>query len=83
MKQIRLTHQAVKDIEAFDSGIRERIKESLRYLADHPREGKPLKGRFQKEKVWSCRVRPYRILYHTVGEWLEVLSIEHRKDLYR
>ncbi|MEK6640587.1 MAG: hypothetical protein AABZ17_07940 [Nitrospirota bacterium] len=56
MRQIRLTHQAVKDIEAFDSGIRERIKESLPYLADHPREGKPLKGRFQKDKVWSYRV---------------------------
>ena len=83
MRQIRLTHQAVKDIEAFDSGIRERIKESLRYLADHPREGKPLKGRFQKDKVCSYRVWPYRILYHTVGEWLEILSIEHRKDVYR
>jgi len=51
VKQIRLTLQAVKDIEAFDSGIRERIKESLRYLANHPREGNPLKGRFQKDKV--------------------------------
>ena len=51
MKQIRLTHQAVKDLEAFDHGIRERIKESLRYLAAHPDEGKPLKGRFQKDKV--------------------------------
>jgi mRNA-degrading endonuclease RelE of RelBE toxin-antitoxin system len=83
VKQIRFTHQAVKDIEAFDSGIRERIKESLRYLADHPHEGKPLKGRFQKDKVWSYRVWPYRILYHTVGEWLEILSIEHRIDVYR
>jgi len=83
VKQIRFTHQAVKDIEAFDSGICERIKESLRYLADHPREGKPLKGRFQKDKVWSYRVWLYRILYRTVGEWLEILFIEHRKDVYR
>ena len=83
MKQVRLTHQALKDLGAFDSGIRERIKESLRYLADHPREGKPLKGRFQEDKVWSYRVWPYRVLYRTVGEWLEILTIEHRKDVYR
>jgi mRNA-degrading endonuclease RelE of RelBE toxin-antitoxin system len=46
VKQVRLTHQAVRDLEAFDQRIRERIKESLRYLADHPPEDKPLKGRF-------------------------------------
>jgi mRNA-degrading endonuclease RelE of RelBE toxin-antitoxin system len=53
-------------------------------LAEHPLDGKPLKGHFQKEKVWSYRVWPYRILYRRVGsEWLDVLSIEHRKDVYR
>ena len=83
MKQIRLTHQAVKDLEAFDQGIRERIKESLRHLADDPREGKPLKGRFQKDKVWSYRVWPYRVLYRILAGWIEILSIEHRKDVYR
>jgi len=29
-------------------------------------------------------VWPYRILYrHTGAEWLDVLAIEHRKDVYR
>jgi mRNA-degrading endonuclease RelE of RelBE toxin-antitoxin system len=83
VKQIRLTHQAIKDLEAFDQGIRERIKDSLRYLAHHPGEGIPLKGRFQKDKVWSYRVWPYRVLYRTVAGWIEILSIEHRKDVYR
>lgn len=83
MKQIRLTHQTVKDLEAFDQGTRERIKESLRHLANHPPEGKPLQGRFQKDKVWSYRVWPYRILYRMIGGGIEILSIEHRKDVYR
>ncbi len=83
MKPVKLTHQAVKDLEAFDQGIRERLKESLRYLADHPDEGKPLKGRFQKDKVWSYRIWPYRVLYRIVSGWIEILSIEHRKDVYR
>ncbi len=84
MRQIRLTPQAIKDSKAFDEATRERIKEALRHLAEHPLDGKLLKGEFQKEKVWSYRVWPYRILYRRVGsEWLDVLSIEHRKDVYR
>lgn len=84
MRQIRLTPQAVKDFKSFDELTRERIKQALRYLADNPLEGKPLKGQFQKDKVWSYRVWPYRMLYRRVGsEWLDVLSIEHRKDVYR
>ncbi len=84
MRQVRLTPQALKDLEAFNTETRERIKEALRHLAQNPLDGKPLKGRFQKDKLWSYRVWPYRILYRRVGEdWLYVLSIEHRKDVYR
>ncbi len=56
MKQVRLTPQAIKDLEQFEAGTRERIKEALRHLAEDPLDGKPLKGRFQKEKVRSYRV---------------------------
>lgn len=84
MRQVRLTPQALKDLEAFDKVTKEKIKEALRHLARNPLDGKPLKGRFQKEKVWSYRVWPYRVLYRRVGsEWLDVFAIEHRKDVYR
>jgi mRNA-degrading endonuclease RelE of RelBE toxin-antitoxin system len=84
VRRVRLTPQAIKDNKAFDEVTRGRIKEALRHLAEHPLDGKPLKGQFQKEKVWSYRVWPYRILYRRIGsEWLDVLSIEHRKDVYR
>ena len=84
MRQVRLTPQAFKDLEAFDPPTKDRIKEVLRHLAQNPTDGKPLKGKFLKEKVWSYRVWPYRVLYRRVGsEWLDVLSIEHRKDVYR
>ncbi len=84
MRQVRLTPQALKDLEAFDPPTKDRIKEALRNLALNPQEGKPLKGKFRKEKVWSYRVWPYRVLYRRTGsEWLDVLSIEHRKDVYR
>lgn len=84
MRQIRLTQQAIKDLEAFDIGTKEKIKEALRHLARNPLDGKPLKGKFQKEKAWSYRVWPYWILYRRiVMEWLDILSIEHRKDVCR
>ena len=84
MRQVRLTPQALKNLEAFDPPTKDRIKEALRNLAQNPTDGKPLKGKFQKEKVWSYRVWPYRVLYRRVGsEWLDVFSIEHRKDVYR
>jgi addiction module RelE/StbE family toxin len=84
VRQVRLTPQAIKDLKAFDQSTRERLKASLRHLAEHPLDGKPLKGQFQKDKVWSYRVWPYRILYRRAGsEWLDVLSVEHRKDVYR
>jgi len=84
VRQVRLTPQALKDLEAFDPPTKDRIKEALRNLALNPQEGKPLKGKFRKEKVWSYRVWPYRVLYRRTGsEWLDVLSIEHRKDVYR
>lgn len=84
MRRVRLTPQALKDLAAFDPPTNDRIKEALRHLAQNPTDGKPLKGKFQKEKIWSYRVWPYRVLYRRVGsEWLDVLAIEHRKDVYR
>jgi len=84
VRQVRLTPQALKDLEAFDAETKEKIKEALRHLAENPLDGKPLKGKFQKEKIWSYRVWPYRVLYRCTGsQWLYVLSIEHRKDVYR
>ncbi len=84
MKHVRLTPQAQKDLKAFAPATITKIKEALRHLSFHPLEGKSLKGPYKKEKVRAYRVWPYRILYRLVGsEWLDVLTIEHRKDVYR
>ena len=84
MRQVRLTPQALKNLKDCDDPARERVKESLRHLAEHPLDGKRMKGHFQKEKVWSYRVWPYCMLYRRVGSnWLDVVPIEPRKDVYR
>ena len=83
MKKVRLTPQAQKDLKTFEPTTIAKIKEALRHLAHYPLEGKPLKGKYKKEKVRSYRIWPYRLLYRLVGaEWLDVLAIEHRKDVY-
>ena len=83
MRQVRLTPQALKDLKDCDDPTRERVKEALRHLAKHPLDTKSLKGHCQKDKIWSYRGWPYRMLYRRVGSnWLDVLSIEHRKDVY-
>jgi len=84
VRKVRLTPQAQKDLRTFEPNTLPKIKEAFRHLAQYPLEGNPLKGKFKKDKVWSYRVWPYRILYrHTRAEWLDVLAIEHRKDVYR
>jgi mRNA-degrading endonuclease RelE of RelBE toxin-antitoxin system len=84
VRQLPLAPHALKDLKDCGDPILERVKEFLRHLAKHPLNVKPLKGHFQKDKVWSYRVWPHRMLYRRIGsEWLDVLSIEHRKDVYR
>ncbi len=84
MRKVRLTLQAQKNLRTFQQNTLLKIKAALRHLAQYPLEEKPLRGKFIKDKVWSYRVWPYRILYrHTGAEWLDVLAIEHRKDVYR
>ncbi len=49
-----------------------------------PLDGKPLKGKLEEDKGWSCRAWPYRILCRKTGaERLDILATEHRKDVYR
>ncbi|GAB1722549.1 MAG: hypothetical protein NTNFB01_14450 [Nitrospira sp.] len=56
MRQARLTPQAIKDLTSFDAGTRDKIKDAIRHLAEHPLDGNPLKGKFQKDKILSYRV---------------------------
>ena len=67
MRQVRFTPQACKDLKAFDDRISDQIKDALRHLAEHPLEGKPLKGQFKKDKVWSYWIWPYAEFFFAVS----------------
>ena len=83
MYKVVLTSEAEKQLNSIDKRYQKAIASALIRLGQNPNLGKPLyydlKGSFR------IRVSRYRIVYdvnHTKRE-IQVLIIEHRKDVYR
>lgn len=83
MKSIRHSKIATRALSKFDSKTRCRLEEAILAIADDPLVGKKLKGDFGREKLISLRVWPYRIIYRFESHFLDIIYIEHRKDVYR
>ena len=81
--RVSILRRAQKELANLPSEAFERVRDTLRSLADDPRPlgCKKLQGR----EGWRIRVGNYRVLYkidddqHTV----EVVHIGHRRDVYR
>lgn len=80
-KDVLLTRPALKDFGAIPKIFQNAIKEALADLADDPFLGKPLEEPLKDRR--SYRVSDYRITYRFAKTALLVLSIKHRKDVYR
>jgi mRNA interferase RelE/StbE len=81
---IKLTKRAIKDLDALDRSQPKyfnRIISKIQSLEDDPLSGKqligPLKGK------WSLRVGDYRIIYEITKSMIYVLTINHRRDVYK
>ncbi len=83
MKSIRYSKISARALSRFDSKIRTRMEEAILAIADDPLVGKKLKGDFGKEKLRSLKVWPYRIIYRFESHFLDIIYVEHRKDVYR
>lgn len=72
-----------KDLSKIDARNYTRTLSVLIALADNPFIGKKLKGKRNKE--WSYRVWPYRIIYQIKNKELVVLIIRigHRGKVYK
>ena len=82
--RILFTRRAKKDYERLPESTRPRILAALDDVARAPfDEGKPLKG--ELKGCFSCRMGSYRILYEIRTKQIVVLvlTIAHRKDVYR
>jgi mRNA interferase RelE/StbE len=83
--KIFLTRSAEKEyieLAGSNPAIFKRVRSALKYIAENPRSGKPLKLKLKGK--WSYRVGPYRIIYSIEHGRLVVyvLSIGHRRDVY-
>ena len=77
------TNTAGKKLQKFDAHIRKRLVEAMRKLGDDPKPPNSIK--LTDEEGRRLRVGDYRILY-TVDEGakeIEVVDVDHRKDVYR
>ena len=83
MRVPRYSPTAEKSLKKLDSKTRTRLEEAVLELLRDPLAGKKLKGDFGKERLRSYRVWPYRIVYRFDPHFLDIVFVEHRKDVYR
>jgi len=78
---VLLHRKAARALDKIEKQIKQRIKERLRELRDHPeKSGKQLKY----SNFWSMRIGDYRAIYEINREKSQVivLFIGHRKKVY-
>ncbi len=83
---IELSREAERDMNALylsDRKLFHRIIKKMEYLEEHPYEGKPLVGNHKGE--FSLRIGAYRLVYEmdVTHRVLYVLTVKHRRDVYR
>lgn len=83
MYEILLTHEAERQFASLDYRYQKAVVLALKRLGENPKIGEPL--RYELKGKFRVRVARYRIIYqfdHS-KRIIWVLSIEHRKDVYR
>jgi mRNA-degrading endonuclease RelE of RelBE toxin-antitoxin system len=78
---VELSRRAERALLALDARLQERVKEAIREVSGNPLSGKKLKG--ESAGLRSYRLGPLRIVYRFTRELVEVVFVEHRKDVYR
>jgi mRNA interferase RelE/StbE len=81
---VELTERAAKDLAAIrraQPAIHDRILRKIQTLAVSPTAGKPLVGPLKGK--WSLRVGEYRAIYELDKRTICILTVSHRKEVYR
>ena len=81
---IELTKRAIKDLDALERSQPKyfnRILSKIQSLVDDPFSGKQLVGPLKGK--WSLRIGDYRIIYEIVKTTIFILTINHRREVYK
>jgi len=83
MHQVLLTDEAEKQLKSLDIRYRKAIAQALKKLGNNPKIGAPLRKELKGK--YKLRVSRYRVIYEFDYEkkiiW--IVTIDHRKDVYR
>ena len=80
--RLTYTHRAIKDIDALDPAIKQRIgKTLLRYEHAPLTYAEPLKD--SQLGSYRFRIGDYRIVFDLVDDQIVVLRVGHRREIYR
>jgi mRNA-degrading endonuclease RelE of RelBE toxin-antitoxin system len=81
-KNVEWTEEARADVRRIGRAAAMRILEGLaRILFTEEGDVKLLEGTDPKE--YRLRVGDYRIRFHDLGDSLQILSVRHRREVYR
>ncbi|MDI6803345.1 MAG: type II toxin-antitoxin system RelE/ParE family toxin [Bacteroidota bacterium] len=81
---IEFTKEAVKGLDALERSQPKyfnRIVSKIQSLVDDPHSGKRLVGPLKGKS--SMRVGDYRIIYEIVKTTIYILTINHRREVYK
>ena len=72
-----------KDLSTINTTIKARIKNAIerRLMVDPIKYGDPLRKTLKGYR--KLRVGDYRIVYKIEGEYISILGIRHRKEIYK
>lgn len=82
--KLELTKRAVRDLDTLEHAqpkLFRRAMAKIKLLSDEPKLGKPLIGPLRGK--WSLRVGDYRIIYEFDRNTIVVLTINHRREVYK
>lgn len=76
------THKAVKDIGRLDANVKKRIGNTLLRFIDNPLQyAEPLTD--STLGSYRFRIGNYRVIFDIEGNFLVVLRVGHRKEIYK
>jgi mRNA interferase RelE/StbE len=81
---VELTNRACKDLDGLGRAqpvLFDKVVSKIQMLAKNPKMGKTLVGPLKGK--WSLRVGDWRILYEVGQTIVSILTVNHRRDVYK
>lgn len=85
MFRVEVTDGAERDFEQLDKPVAKRIRERLRWLANHFEQVRPERSSGPLADLYKLRVGDYRVLYDILQQEqiIVVHRVRHRREVYR